>query len=200
MILGALLAAGTGARFKGGNKLLTTLDGEPVVSHAASTLRRSRLDAVVAIVGHERERVADALPAGIEALRNPDYERGQSASVRRAVEFTRERGDVDALLFALGDMPNVSVETVDALLDAYREHEEGIVAPRYDGERGNPVLFGSQYFDALASVEGDRGGRDLLDSEPVARVDVADPGVRQDVDTRVDLRELQESTSNSSRG
>lgn len=211
MILGVLLAAGTGSRFDsasgsessdgnddGENKLLADLDGEPVVTHAARTLTESSLDASLAVVGHDRERVAVALPPEIEVVANPDYEQGQSTSVRRGVALARER-DAEAVLFALGDMPRVSVETVDELLREYREsatsenaasESPGIVAPRYEGQRGNPVLFDSRYFDALAGVEGDTGGRALLESEPVSWVEVSDPGVHRDVDTLADLREL----------
>ena len=208
MILGALLAAGTASRFEGANKLLADLDGEPVVGRAARTLTESSVDAVVAVTGHDRERVAAALPEKLEILHNPDYEAGQSTSVRRAVEAARER-DADAVLFALGDMPRVRVETVEELLAAYRDGAGEIVAPRYDGRRGNPVLFGARYFDALANVEGDAGGRALLESESksesVAWVEVDDPGVRRDVDTVADLRELQEESvseadSDSGRG
>lgn len=197
MILGVLLAAGTGYRFDAQshsdaeNKLLASLDNEPIVAHAARTLTESSLDATIAVVGHERKQVERALPEEMEVVANPDYERGQSTSVRRGIVAARER-DAEAVLFALGDMPRVSVETVDELLRKYRDStgDAGIVAPRYDGRRGNPVLFDSRYFDALATVEGDRGGRELLESEPVAWVDVANPGIHRDVDTLDDLREL----------
>lgn len=195
MILGALLAAGTGTRFDAGNELLADLDGEPIVAHAARTLTESGLDATVAVVGHDSEAVASALPDEIEVLANPEYDRGQSASVRRAVAAARER-DAEALLFALGDMPRVSVETVEEILRTYRASPtSGIVAPRYQSRRGNPVLFGSQHFDALANVEGDRGGRALLESKPVVWVDVSDPGIHYDVDTEADLRGLREDQS-----
>lgn len=221
MILGALLAAGTGTRFGEGNKLLADLDGEPVVARAARTLAESDIDACVAVVGHDSEAVAEALPDDVAVVANPDYERGQSASLRRGVAVARERG-ADAVVFALGDLPCVRVETVDALIDAYRSEiaavrdgteaapdeadadcdgtdtdRPGIVAPRHEGRRGNPVLFDVRYFDALASVDGDVGGRALLDSEPVAWVDVDDPGVRLDVDTERDLRALRERQSRS---
>lgn len=191
MILGVVLAAGSASRFEGSNKLLASLDGDPVVAHATRTVAESSVDAVVAVVGHDRERVAAALPPEVEVLENPDHGAGQSTSVRRAVEAARER-DAEAVLFALGDMPRVSVETVERLLSAYRDAgaENSIVAPRYDGRRGNPVLFGAEHFDALAGVEGDCGGRGLLQIEPVAWVDVADPGIHRDVDTLGDLRDL----------
>lgn len=199
MILGALLAAGTGSRFAAGNELLADLDGEPVVAHAARTLTGSGLDAVVAVVGHESEAVRSALPDEIAVLANPSYERGQSASVRRAVETARER-DAEAVLFALGDMPRVSVETVEEILGTYRESTPGIAAPRHRNRRGNPVLFDSRYFDALADVAGDKGGRDLLESESVEWVDVPDPGIHRDVDTEADLRELRRGGHSESDG
>lgn len=206
MILGVLLAAGTGSRFADSeadpaNKLLADLDGRPVVAHAARTLADSDLDATVAIVGHDRERVADALPAEVDAVANPDYETGQSASVRHGVTVARERG-ASAVLFALGDMPRVAVGTVDALVAAYRDTSEsgpGIVAPRYEGRRGNPVLFDARHFDALAAVTGDRGGRKLVESEPVSWVDVTDSGIHRDVDTERDLRELRQNQDGFSR-
>jgi molybdenum cofactor cytidylyltransferase len=239
VILGVLLAAGTGSRFEttsessveGETKLLADLDGQPLVAHAAKTLTESSLDAAVAVVGHEQTAVERALPEAIETVPNPDYEQGQSTSVRQGIAAARER-DADAVLFALGDMPCLSHATVEAILDTYRglgdDSEDpaserpasqrptskpsanepsasepptsepsaserlGIVAPRYDGQRGNPVLFDSRYFDSLTTVEGDRGGRDLLDSESVAWVEVSDPGIHRDVDTVADLRCLRE--------
>lgn len=198
MILGALLAAGVGTRFDAGNKLLADLDGDPVVARSARTLNESRLEAAVAVVGHDAEAVARALPDELDVVTAPDYEAGQSASVRRAVAAARER-DAEAILFALGDMPRVAVGTVEAIRREYVDagNRPGIVAPRYDGRRGNPVLFDARYFDALARVEGDRGGRDLLDAEPVTHVDVADPGVRRDVDTERDLRRLRRPQTDS---
>lgn len=200
MILGVLLAAGTGSRFDGPNKLLADLDGEPLVARSARPLAAASLDARVAVVGHDRERVERALPDEFEVVANPDYEHGQSTSVRRGVEAARER-DADAALFALGDMPRVDSETVEKLLRTYREGETpGIVAPRREGRRGNPVLFDSQHFDALADVEGDVGGRGLLESEPVTWVEVDDPGVHRDVDTVADLRAVRDSPQDSGRG
>jgi molybdenum cofactor cytidylyltransferase len=49
------------------------------------------------------------------------------------------------------------------------------------------VLFGAPRFDALASVEGDTGGRALIAREPVERVAVDDPGIHRDVDRPADL-------------
>ncbi|WP_256298459.1 nucleotidyltransferase family protein [Haloarchaeobius salinus] len=192
-VVGVLLAAGTASRFGDDQKLLAELDGEPLVRHAARTLLDANLDGVVAVLGHERERVAAALPDGIETVHNPDYAGGQATTVARGARAAAERG-ADAAVFALGDMPCVDPSTVDALVATYRSRSRGtdadIVVPTYGGRRGNPVLFGATHFDALQDVSGDTGGRALFDEFPVERVVVDDPGIHRDVDTDDDLREL----------
>jgi molybdenum cofactor cytidylyltransferase len=195
---GVVLAAGTGSRFGRGNKLLAALDGRPLVRHAARTLLDADLDGVTAVLGHEAERVRGALSGlPVETVANPDYREGQATSVRAGVRAARERGagadatSPDALLVALGDMPRVQPGTVNVLLDAYRAGAGDALAAAVEGQRGNPVLFDARFFDRLAAVSGDTGGRAiLLDGDDAALVETGDPGVLGDVDTRADLGRL----------
>ncbi|MFC4405557.1 nucleotidyltransferase family protein [Haloarchaeobius iranensis] len=190
-VVGVLLAAGTASRFGDGQKLLAELDGEPLVHHAARTLLDANVDGIVAVLGDRRERVAAALPEGVETVHNPDYAEGQATTVARGVRAAADRG-ADAAVIALGDMPCVDAGTVAALVDAFRGTGSDIVVPTAEGRRGNPVLFGAAHFDTLQSVSGDRGGRALFDSYPVERVAVADPGIHLDVDTEDDMQALAE--------
>jgi len=185
---GVVLAAGGGTRFEGGNKLLAEVDGSPIVERATETVRRSAVEEVVAVVGHEADRVSAAIDGLADGVRrNEDYAAGQSTSVRVGVHAAGERG-WDAVVFMLGDMPFVRPATVDALLDAYASGDGTIVAPAFEGQRGNPVLFGREHYDALADVSGDRGGRRLIEThDDAVLVDVDDPGVTRDVDVRGDL-------------
>lgn len=186
---GVLLAAGRSRRFGEENKLLATLEGDPLVAHAARTLLTGTLADVVAVVGHEAERVRAALEDAdldVAVRYNADHADGQSTSVRVGAAAADERG-WDAAVFALGDMPWVDPETVDRLAAAYRAGAGSVLAPSVDGHRGNPVLFDAAHFDALTRVSGDRGGRRLLETHDVTLVPVEDPGVRRDVDERADL-------------
>jgi len=187
---GVLLAAGTSSRYGESNKLLATLDGEPLVRHAARMLCGSAVDRVTVVVGYEADHVRDAvaeLPLRIRE--NSDYEAGQSTSVRVGVEAAADAG-ADAVVIALGDMPHVSPATVDRLIDCYERGGGTALAAAYRGTRGNPVLFDGRFFDSLTDVSGDVGGRDiLLSSEAAALVDVDDPGILRDVDTPADLAE-----------
>lgn len=190
-IVGVLLAAGTGSRFDDGNKLLADVAGEPIVRRAGRTLAKAPVDRTIAVVGYEGDRVRDALDGVVDrVVNNPDYEAGQSESVRRGVRAARETG-ADAIVFLPGDLPCVDPDTVATLLAAFRESDADIVVPVIDGDRGNPVVFGESLFNALASVSGDVGGRALFAERAVRRVTVDDRGVLRDVDTVADLRELE---------
>jgi molybdenum cofactor cytidylyltransferase len=182
---GILLAAGESTRFGEENKLLAVVDGEPVVRRAAAPLVTT-LPSVVAVLGHEADRVRAALdPFDIETVRNDRYREGQSTSVAVGVDFAREHG-WDAVVFGLGDMPFLEPETIEALVGAYRAGDDAVLFPTYEGKRGNPALFDRAHYDDLEAVEGDRGGREIGREQGVP-VAVDDPGVRRDVDEPRDL-------------
>jgi molybdenum cofactor cytidylyltransferase len=86
----------------------------------------------------------------------------------------------------LGDMPFVRAEHVAALLGAFEASGgRAICAPRFDGRRGNPVLWPARCFAEMEALGGDAGARALLDAHAaeVCYVPVADAGVVLDVDT-----------------
>jgi len=205
-VAGVVLAAGLSSRFGEGDKLLATLEGEPLVVHAVRTLTGADLDAVAVVVdpgSGVSGALADAGLAGddtdadagadVALVENPDAAAGQATSVRRGVAWARGAADADAVVFALGDMPRVRPETVDRLAAAWRDGRGSALAAAHDGQRGNPVLFDSRHFDALAAVSGDTGGRSVFENAAdSAVVETDDPGVRRDVDTRADLEALRE--------
>ncbi|WP_321169002.1 nucleotidyltransferase family protein [Halorubrum sp. CBA1125] len=192
-IVGVVLAAGTSSRFGDRNKLLVTWRGEPLVRHAVRTLCESDVDSVVVVTGHEHERVTAAVAdLDVTVVHNEGYEAGQATTVRRGVAAARDRNGA-AVLVALGDMPFVSVESVDRLVAAYRAGIGDALAASCEGVRGNPVLFDDRHFDALADVAGDTGGREiLLTGDRSVLVETGDDGVLADVDRGEDLNELRE--------
>jgi len=186
-VAGVLLAAGTSSRFGDRNKLLATVEGQPVVRRAGRALADAGLDPLVAVVGYDAARIRESLDdLGFTAVRNPHYGDGQATSVRIGAKAI---GDATAAVFGLGDMPWIDPGTVETLVAAYRAGQGTALAPAYEGERGNPVLFDAQYFESLTDLSGDTGGRRiLLENDDAALVAVDDPGIRRDVDTPTDLR------------
>lgn len=204
-VVGVLLAAGDSRRFGDRNKLLVDVDGgertggsrassdrrsdsEPMVRRAARCLTDAGLDRVIAVVGHEADRVREALDGlDLEIVENPRYEQGQATTLEVGTRTAREAGAA-AVCYALGDMPWVLPETVESLVRAYIADAGDPLAAAYEGRRGNPTLFDARHFDALEAVDGDVGGRELLLADDrAALVESGDPGVRRDVDAPGDL-------------
>lgn len=182
-ICGILLAAGTSSRYGDENKLLTNCKGDQIVRRAIRTLVRSELDHVIVVLGYEADRVHKAVEDfDISVVVNESYELGMGTSVRAGVEAARERS-ADAVLIALGDMPNVMVSSVNTLVEAYERGVSDVIAVAYEGQRGNPVIFDSRFFDQLTDSAGDVGGRTiLLSSDDTVLLEVDDPGLCHDID------------------
>lgn len=186
-VSGVVLAAGTSSRFGEENKLLAAVDGDSLVRRAVETLLAADLSEVIVVVGYEGDAVrgaVDDLP--VKVVQNENYADGQATSVRRGQEAVSQ--SADGVCVALGDMPEVGAETVETLVTAFAAGVGDPLAAAHDGQRGNPVLFGRQFFDRLADVEGDTGGRAILRDVPdTTLVETGDPGVRRDVDRPEDL-------------
>jgi molybdenum cofactor cytidylyltransferase len=188
-----LLAAGLGRRMGGPNKLLIDLEGLPVVRRAALPLVAALApDAPrVAVTGRDAESVAAALGGlGFRAVHNARFEEGMGTSVAVGVAALPE--GLDGILVALGDMPDPAETTIRALvaaLGAAPDPAGAIVRPRFEGAGGNPVLWGARYRAALAALDGDRGGRDLIraHTDHLRAVDVEDPSILRDIDRPADL-------------
>lgn len=183
-----VLAAGTSSRFGEANKLLATMGDEPLVRRAVESMLGADPAETVVVVGHEAAAVQSAVSdLPVRTVENPDYADGRASSVRRGIAAVDD--DADAALFALGDMPDVASATVRTLLDAFAAGAGNPLAAACDGRRGNPVVFGREYFDRLATIDGDTGGRAvLLDSDEGRLVETGDPAVLCDVDRPEDLR------------
>ena len=192
-IAGLVLAAGRSTRMGGPNKLLEPVLGRPLVRHAAKAALGAGLSEVVVVTGHQARSVEAALEgAAVRFARNEDYAEGLSTSLKAGLAALGK--DVDGVVVLLGDMPGVTSTLVRRLTSAY-DPDAGahVVAPVRGGRRGNPVLWGRRFFGELANVEGDVGGRHLLELHPeaVREIEAEDDGALIDVDTPEVLAALQ---------
>ncbi|MEX6725968.1 NTP transferase domain-containing protein [Parapedomonas caeni] len=187
-----VLAAGQSRRMGELNKLLADLGGQPMIRRVCATVRAALGQRPVVVVGHEAEAVRAALAGlDVDVVDNPAYATGMSSSVRAGIQAVSDR--YDAVFICLGDMPEVSVESLRALAAAFDPAAgRDIVVPTLQGRRGNPVLWGRPHFARLKLLEGDAGARDLLEllAPHVAMVEIGRREIVDDVDTPDDLAAL----------
>lgn len=185
-IAALVLAAGMSRRMGPTNKLLTAVEGVPMVVRAVDASLSSKASPVIVVTGHEAERVKETLgrKRKVEIVHNPDYAQGLSTSLARGLAAVP--AECDGVLICLGDMPRVRAAHLDRLIDAFNPVEgRSICVPTYQGKRGNPVLFARRFFSEMASVSGDVGARHLIGEhgDQVTEVEMGDSGVLLDVDS-----------------
>ena len=200
-VVALLLAAGSARRFGGEQKLLAPVaDPEgrtmPLVRQSAIRLREAGVERMIVVLGRESERVRESL-AGVdlEFITNESFAVGMSTSIATGVRAVLQKWPhARGVLIALGDQPLWDARIVSTLVETFAASRMRIVAPRYRGARGNPVIFARELADELLAIDGDQGARDVIEREAgrVQYVDF-DSSAPVDIDTPTDLERLSES-------
>ncbi len=193
-----ILAAGSSSRMgKGRHKLLLPLHDRPVLAHVLDAALASQARPVVLILGYQAEQVRAHISAytthpDLHIIENLHYLQGMSTSMRLGIltlqtnGYTKSPGkEVDSALVLPGDQPLITAQDIDTLIATYRSSGKRIIAPIYEGKRGNPILFDASLFPELLEVTGDEGGRSVLERhrDEIASVAMGNPLANIDVDT-----------------
>ncbi len=189
-ITAVVLAAGQSRRMGAANKLLEEVDGTAMVRRVVAEAKASQAQDVVVVVGHEGDAVQAALAdAGVTFTNSPHYADGLSASLKAGIAAVPSASDGAIVL--LGDMPAMRTDHIDQVIAGFNPVEgRGICVPTTRGKRGNPVLWGRDYFAEIAGLSGDVGARHLIGAhaDAVCEVALEDDAIFVDVDTPEALR------------
>ncbi len=193
-----ILAAGSSSRMGGGrHKLLLPLGDRPVVAHVLDATLASLARPIILVLGHQASEVRAQLATylthpDIILVENPDYLQGMSTSMHVGLQVLM-KGNTrvfssptpGSALIMLGDQPLITPTIIDMLIKTHIATQKRIVAPLYEGKRGNPILFDESLFPELLEVTGDEGGRSVVQrhSQEVATVELSEAMASYDVDT-----------------
>lgn len=182
-VAAVVLAAGQSSRM-GANKLLADINGQPMIRRTVAAMRQAA-DVTVVVTGRDAAEITGALDGlPVTLVHNAQFAQGLSTSLRAGIEALPP--DTDVAVIALGDMPLVGPEVVRRLIAAYSPTEHrSVCVPVFRGERGNPVLWGRQHFEALKAMTGDKGARVLFEplADEIVEVAMPDEAVLLDADT-----------------
>jgi len=198
-IAGILLAAGSATRM-GRNKLLLPLDGEPLVRRAARRAVEAGLEPLIVVVGHEADRVREAL-VGIpcRVVVNPEWSRGQSASLSAGVAAVPP--EAEAAVVLLADMPFVDADSIRAVVARWRETGAPLVSSRYGEVPAPPTLYAPALLAELRGGEGEGRGREVVRRNRTHAAWVDRPaGALADVDVPEDLERARSAAETGKRG
>lgn len=188
---GIILAAGGSERL-GRPKQLLDWGGQPFIVRVVINALEAGLDPLTVVTGAEHALVIEALgDLPVQFVYNADWADGQSSSMLAGLAALQ--APCDSVIFLLSDQPQVSPLLIRQLMERFAETRTPIIAPMAGGQRGNPVLFGRETFDALTAVEGDQGGRAVFHKFEVDWQPWVDSRVLMDVDLEEDLLKLRQA-------
>ncbi len=198
MIGGLVMAAGLSKRCKTQNKLLVEFDGASMIAHVVIALKNSSVEQIVVVTGHEHEKISKQLnDYSVECCYNKSFANGLASSLSIGISALKH---ADAVIVCLGDMPHVSTDTIDTVVNTFKaQTKKSLLVPTYKSKRGNPVLIGRKFFELLLMNTGDKGARQLIDQQPadVLEVDVDSSSILTDYDTDTELSELSSNPPHS---
>ena len=171
-------------------KQLLPLAGTTLIDVVVQRALASRLSRILVVTGAAATAVEAAIaPRDVETVHNPDHYSGNLSSLRAGAAAV---SDAAAVLLMLGDMPGVTPQIINAMLDAWqRTHPWAAIASYTNGE-GHPFLLSRSALDHSLSLEGPKPLWRMLRLAPngeVLHVEIEAPQP-VDVDTPDDYDEL----------
>lgn len=178
-------------RMQGNVKQLLPWGETTVVGNAVRVAQQARVAEIVVVTGNRRDEVERQVKQsdGVRVTHNPDWATGRASSVRAGIRALDD--NMAAALFINADQPFLTPQVIDTILDAFFETGAPIVVPVYAGKTGSPVLFARGLFDALTALEGEQGGRDILQKydDELVKVDIQDARAGMDLNTPEDYND-----------
>ena len=127
-----------------------------------------------------------------QVVKNPD----PASDIAQTIRLGLNAFDcsLDGCLFSVCDQPLVRVRSICTLVDRFCSEPDAIVALGWKGNRGNPVLFPSSLFSALATLAPHQSGSSVIAqySHLLRIVEAEGPQELLDIDTPADLKYLEQ--------
>ncbi|WP_192929578.1 nucleotidyltransferase family protein [Alkaliphilus serpentinus] len=182
MISGIIMAAGFSRRFKE-DKLLKLVGGVPTIERVIKAAIASSLDEIILIYrNHEVKKIADRY--AIKAIVNENSHLGQSTSMKLGIRNSSK--EAEGYLFMVGDQPLVESWVINRIIEEFKSSDKSIIVPTYGSRRGNPSLFSASLKESLLEIQGDTGGRGLIEAleDDVGFLPIEAEYLGMDVDTK----------------
>ncbi len=126
-----------------------------------------------------------------DRIENPQPELGMFSSIVCAANWTGWHQEISSRAIALGDQPQLRLDTLRALLEFHAANADAICQPQFGDHGRHPVILPRPAFEALKqTLAGNL--RDFLNqiSCPPVKCPMSDPGLALDLDTPEDYKRI----------
>lgn len=158
-----VLAAGASSRMQTPKQLLKIGDQTllEVVLEKATAISSVN---VICVLGANAELIQEHISSKKASfIINKNYSKGLSTSIVCGITSLQEKDEiVERVLILLADQPAINVEYLKNLLHFSDKNPTKIVASKYPKNLGVPAIFPKEFFQELATLEGDSGAKEFL--------------------------------------
>lgn len=172
-------------------KLTLPWGGSTVLGQVLSTFAAAGIEDILVVTGGARDQIEKAVSQAVDRVPirttyNPDHGRsGMLSSIQCGL--TEQSSTAFAALIALGDQPQVRVETIQRISNAFFETNSPLVIPSFQGRRGHPWLVARYLWPEILALPASITPRQFL-SAHAGQIEyvLADKSTLQDLDTPED--------------
>ncbi len=175
----------------GRTKQLLPVEGEPMVRRAARRAMAAGLSPVVVVLGHDAERVREALAGlAITVAMSPDPTGPTSASLHAGLRALGT--EVSAAVILLADMVRVTETMLRSLVERSHGRGAALEVSRYGEVLAPPLLFPRALWPELLAWHGEGCGKAVVRAHlDEASVHDWPESALQDVDTPAEYDALE---------
>ena len=181
MISAIILASGYSKRM-GDSKLLLKYKGKALIEHTIDTVMSCGFSQII-LVAREEEIIEIGNRNNLEVTKNKNAIKGISESIKLGVMNTK---NTDGYMFFTADQPFLDLDTIRMLHEKFTKNSAYIIVPTCAGKRGSPVIFPSSFKEDFFKLQGDVGGKTIINKnlDKVKFVEVQDSRKLFDIDTK----------------
>lgn len=187
----ALIPAAGHSRRMGKHKLLLPWQNTTVIDSVLSVWKHSDVQEVLIVVrSDDVDLLAVCEGHDIRICRLDDDTDDMKETVQHGLRYLERKfspDDLDCCLIAPADLPRLTVEVVNAIIESAKSTSK-IVAPWYGDKKGHPICFPWTAAAKIFQLASDQGLNALVTEDATNRVDMP-LGLRpRDIDTPEDYR------------
>ena len=187
--IAGIILAGGGSKRLGRPKQLLDWFGKSFINQVIKVAINVNLNPVIVVTGACYQEVEKNIEnKNVIITRNLNWQSGQSSSIIKGIIALSSKSQ--AFLFLLCDQPQVPEELITEIMKKSSSEDAEIVTTRVGNKTCPPILFKPNCISELLALEGDKGGKELIDKFKTATVDWEDRRILLDSDTNDDYRKL----------
>jgi xanthine dehydrogenase accessory factor len=188
LVSAIILAAGESSRM-GKPKMLLPYERSSIIETVIGNAALSSIDKTYVVLGAGHESITQKIQDNpVETVINPNYKSGMLSSVQCGLRALSD--STTQVMVLLGDQPMIGERIMDRMILRYNQSEKGIVVASWQGKRGHPILFSSEYIKEILDYPEDGSLKSLLLNHPddIDELETENPEILRDIDTEQDYQ------------